>query len=155
MNPLQFSQQGLLWRELTLLNKSGYVSFHPLHATKALRVSRGIALLFLDHGNRRGEWSAPLPGRLYPRERTGTHFTRAWVGPRVGLDRRKISSPPGFDPRTVQPSIKSPLIKINFSILSKTPPRKQHPHHVPQNGAPIERNTYLMSLTLRILHVPQ
>ena len=30
----------------------------------ALRGSTGIALLFLDHGTRRGEGSAPLPGRF-------------------------------------------------------------------------------------------
>ena len=35
---------------------------------------------------------------LYPRERPGTHFTGGWLGPRAGLDGRKISSPPGFDP---------------------------------------------------------
>ena len=41
---------------------------------------------------------------LYPRERPGTHCTGGWVGPRAGLDRcGKISHPPGFDPRTVQP----------------------------------------------------
>jgi hypothetical protein len=39
---------------------------------------------------------------LYPRERPGTHFTGGWVGPRAGLEGRKISSPPGFDPQTVQ-----------------------------------------------------
>ena len=33
-----------------------------------------------------------------PRERPGTHFTGGWVGPRVGLDGRKISSPRRFDP---------------------------------------------------------
>jgi len=38
------------------------------------------------------------PAALYPRERPGTHFTGGWVGPRAGLDGRKISSPPGFDP---------------------------------------------------------
>jgi len=43
------------------------------------------------------------PAALYPRERTGTHFTVGWVGPRAGLDRRKISSPPGFDPRPSSP----------------------------------------------------
>ena len=43
------------------------------------------------------------PRSLYPRERPGTHFTGGWVGPRAGLDGRKISSPPGFDPGTVQP----------------------------------------------------
>ena len=35
---------------------------------------------------------------LYPRERPGADFTGGWVGPRAGLDGRKISSPPGFDP---------------------------------------------------------
>jgi len=35
---------------------------------------------------------------LYPRERPGTHFTGGWVGRRAGLDRWKISSPPGFSP---------------------------------------------------------
>jgi len=34
---------------------------------------------------------------LYPRGRSGTHCTGGWVGPRAGLDGRKISSPPGFD----------------------------------------------------------
>jgi len=44
------------------------------------------------------------PAALYPRERPGTHCTGGWVGPGAGLDRlRKISPPPGFDPRTVQP----------------------------------------------------
>ena len=37
------------------------------------------------------------PAALYPRERPGAHFTGGWVGPRAGLDKRKISSPPGFD----------------------------------------------------------
>jgi len=36
------------------------------------------------------------PAALDPQERPGTHFTEGWVGPRAGLDGRKISSPPGF-----------------------------------------------------------
>jgi len=62
-----------------------------LYAMKALWVSRGIAVLFL--GLDGGGGSAPRPGRLYPRERPGTHFTGGWVGPRAGLDGRKISIP--------------------------------------------------------------
>ena len=31
------------------------------------------------------------PAVLYPRERPGTHCTGGWVGPRTGLDGRKIS----------------------------------------------------------------
>jgi len=54
----------------------------------AHRGSRGITLLFLDHGTRRGEGSASRPPpALYPRERPGTHCIGGWVGPRVGLDR--------------------------------------------------------------------
>ena len=62
----------------------------------AQRVGRGIALLFLDNGTRSVQQHAPAA--LYLRERSGTHFTGGWVGPRAGLEGRKISSPPGFDP---------------------------------------------------------
>ena len=70
----------------------------------AHRWSRGIALLFLDHGIRRG-WgvSVTLRPLFTPRERPGTHCTGGCVGPRVGLDRcEKSRPPPGFEPRTVQ-----------------------------------------------------
>jgi hypothetical protein len=42
----------------------------------------------------------PTPRPRYRRERPGTQCIRGRVGPRAG---RKISPPPGFDPRTVQP----------------------------------------------------
>ena len=45
-----------------------------------------------------GWGSAPCLGRLYPRERPGTHCTGGLVGPRAGLDGRKISSPRGSIP---------------------------------------------------------
>jgi len=38
------------------------------------------------------------PAALYPWQRPGTRCTGGWVGPRVGLEGRKISSQPGFDP---------------------------------------------------------
>jgi len=63
------------------------------------RVGRGIALLFHDRGTRRGvSGQRHALAALYPWERPGTHCTGSWVGPRVGLDGRKISSPPAFDP---------------------------------------------------------
>ena len=45
------------------------------------------------------------PRPFYPRERPDTHCTGGWVGPRAGIQVRKISPPPPpeFDPRTVQP----------------------------------------------------
>ena len=70
----------------------------------AQRVGRGIALLFHDRGTRRGvSGQQHAPAALYPRERPGTHFTGGWVGPRDGLDGRKISSPPEFDPGPSSP----------------------------------------------------
>jgi hypothetical protein len=74
----------------------------------AYRGSRRIALLFLDHGTRRGcGWGqCHALATLYPRERqrSGTHCTGGWVGPRASLDRCRKSRPqPGFNPKTVQP----------------------------------------------------
>ena len=50
---------------------------------------------------------------LYPRERPGTHFTGGWVGPRVGLDGRNISSPTVIRSRTVQPVAQS-LYRLSY-----------------------------------------
>jgi hypothetical protein len=63
---------------------------------RTYRVSGGIAQLFLNFGTRRGLWSASRPGRLYPRERPGTHCTGGWVGPGAGLDGCEKSRPTGF-----------------------------------------------------------
>ena len=59
----------------------------------AHRGSRGIALLFLDCGTRRGEWSASCPGRYLPPGNTRYHCTGGWVGPRASLDRCRKSHP--------------------------------------------------------------
>jgi len=45
-----------------------------------------------------GEWSAARPGRTLPPGKTWYPLRGGWVGPRAGLDGRKISSPPGFGP---------------------------------------------------------
>ena len=81
------------------------VKVPPLWASKALRVGRGIALPYLRPRHWRWGWGvSTMPRPLYPRERPDTHCTGGWVGPRAGLDGcGKISPPPGFDPRTVQP----------------------------------------------------
>jgi hypothetical protein len=51
------------------------------------------------------EWVVnATPRPLYPRERLGTHHIGGKVGPQGGSERvRKVSTLPGFDPRTVQP----------------------------------------------------
>ena len=60
------------------------------------RGSRGIALLFLDHGTSRGLGVSVKPRPLYPRERPSNRCTGGWVGPRAGLDRCGKSRPTGI-----------------------------------------------------------
>jgi len=71
----------------------------------AHRGSRGIALIFPDHGTRQGvRGQCHVPAALYPGKRPSTHCTGGWVSPIAGLDRcGKSRPPPGFDPQTVQP----------------------------------------------------
>jgi len=66
-------------------------------------VGKGIALLFMTAALDGVSGQQHAPAALYPRERPGTQFTGGWVGPRAGLDGRKISSPPGFDPGPSSP----------------------------------------------------
>ena len=70
----------------------------------AYRGSRGIALPFHDHGTRRGEGSASRPGRSLPPAKTRYPLYRRLGGPQGRSGQvRKMSPPPGFDPRAVQP----------------------------------------------------
>jgi hypothetical protein len=94
-------------------------------------VGRGLALLFQDRGTRRvvsGQQHAPAA--LYPRERPGIHFTGGWVGPRAGLDGRKISSQPEFDSGPSIPVAKSlyrlsyPAHVVQTVALSNCKPRR-------------------------------
>ena len=69
----------------------------------AHRGSRGIALLFHDHGTRRGEGSASRPGRSLPPGKTWYPLYRRLGGHQGRSGQvRKISPLSGFDPRTVQ-----------------------------------------------------
>jgi hypothetical protein len=78
-------------------------------------VSGGIAQLFLNLGTRRGVWSASRPGRLYPRERPGTHCTGGWVGPEAGLDRCVKSRPTGI-PSLDLPARRESLYRLNYPV---------------------------------------
>ena len=70
----------------------------------AHRGSRGIALPFLDHGTRRGRGVSVTPRPLFTRGKDGYPLYRRLGGPQGWSGQvRKISPPPGFDPRTVQP----------------------------------------------------
>ena len=50
-----------------------------------------------------GECSAARPGRILPPGKTRYSFYRRLGGPSAGLDGRKISSPPGFNPGPSSP----------------------------------------------------
>ena len=87
----------------------------------AHRGSTGIALLFLYHGTRRGAGSASRPGRSLPPGRTWYPLYRGLGGSQGRSGQvRKISSPPGFDPRSVQPVASSYIdwaIRAHFLSL--------------------------------------
>jgi hypothetical protein len=55
--------------------------------------SRGIALLILNLGARRGWVVSTTPWPLYPRKKPSTHCTGGWVGSRAGLDVCEKSRP--------------------------------------------------------------
>ena len=70
----------------------------------AHRGSRGIALLFLGHGTRRGEGSGSRPGRSLHPGKTWYPLYRRLGGPQGQSGQvRNISLPPGFNPQAVQP----------------------------------------------------
>ena len=69
----------------------------------AHRGSRGIALLFLDHGTRRGEGSVSRPGCSLPPGKTSYPLYKRMGGSQGRSGQvQKISPTPGFDPWTVQ-----------------------------------------------------
>jgi hypothetical protein len=68
---------------------------------------RNSSTVSLNSALDEGGLSTPRPGPLYPRECPGTRCIGGWVGARAGLNGcGKISQPPGFDPRTVQPVVR-------------------------------------------------
>ena len=69
-------------------------------------VGGSIALLFHNHGTRMGWVVSSTPRPLFtPGKDPVTIVQEAVWAPRAGLDDREISTPPGFDPRTVQPVV--------------------------------------------------
>jgi len=98
--PLPFTSQPLCIKvNCTLAQALRFCTGRTAH-----RESRGIALLFLDHGTRRGEGSASHPGRSLPPGKSRYPLYRRLRGPQGRSGQvRKISPPPGFDPRTFQP----------------------------------------------------
>ena len=71
----------------------------------AHRGSRGISLPFLGHGTRRVEGSASRPGRSLPPGKTRYPLYRRLSGPQGRSGLAVNLTPPGFNPRTVQPVV--------------------------------------------------
>ena len=97
--------------ETMLVSSKGKAKCTLVHALRLCtgrtvhRVRRRIALLFLDHGARRGEGWALRPGHSLPLGMTRYLLYRRLGGPqgRSGQVRKISPPPPGFNPRTVQP----------------------------------------------------
>ena len=73
------------------------------------------------------EQSAARPPNL-PWERLGIHCTGGWVGPRAGLDRRKISPhldsiPRPFSPQSLQRLSYPALLRGSFAKIDTRPPK--------------------------------
>jgi hypothetical protein len=106
----------------TILSKSIHVDLcfidegkvHPCTGTEALyrlctgctacRGSRGIALLFHDHGNRSGRGFSVTPRPLFTPGKDPVAIVQeaGWAPGPVWTGAENLA-PPGFDPRTVQP----------------------------------------------------
>jgi len=74
------------------------VNFSRYRPGVAQRVGRGIALLFHDRGTRRGLVVSSTARPHFTPGKDPVPILQGWVGPSDGLDVRKISPPPGFNP---------------------------------------------------------
>jgi hypothetical protein len=94
----------LLCRALYLMAIMTMWKFNLEQATKAQRESRGITTLSLTLVLDGGGWSTPRPGRFTHGEKTRYPLSRRLGRPQDRSGKvRKISPPPGFEPRTVLP----------------------------------------------------
>jgi hypothetical protein len=114
INSLKFSTKSRACK-IAIQLISVNVGFTLSQATKALRESRGIALLcFQTSALEGGEESASRPGRFLPPGNNWYPLHRRLGGPQDRSGQvRKISPTPGFDSRTVQPHSQS-LYWLNY-----------------------------------------
>jgi len=91
----------------------------------AQRVDRGIAVLFLDHGTRRGEWSAARPGCTLPPGKTRYPLYRRLVGPQGRSGRAENLVPTGIR-SPVRPAPSQSLYRLSYRahlVFDKSVPR--------------------------------
>jgi hypothetical protein len=86
----------------------------------ARRGSRGIALLFLDHGTGRGEGAASRPGRSLPQGKTRYLLYRRLGGPQCRSGRVRKISPPNGIRSPDRPARNHSLSRLCYSTQLKT-----------------------------------
>ena len=91
---MEFHEQLIVTHRVVVLVAQRPGKVHPCKAVRLCtgrtvrKGSRGIALLFLEHGTRRDGVVSVTPRPFFtPREIPGTHCIGGWVGLRAGLDR--------------------------------------------------------------------
>ena len=70
------------------------------------KTHKKVQIQFCSFFNLGARWEMLVNAKLrpfYSQQRPDTHCIEGFVGHRAVLEGRKISFPPGFDPRTVQP----------------------------------------------------
>jgi hypothetical protein len=88
-----------------IVKVKGKGKLYPITSLVALRGSKGIALLIFNLGARRGGWSVLPPGRFTPGKDSVPIVHKAGWDPGRSGRVRKISPPPEFNPRTIQPVV--------------------------------------------------
>ena len=109
-----------------------------------------VALPFHDHVTRRGWVVSCTPGRSLPPGKTGYTLYRRQAGPQGRSGRVENLTPPGFDPRTVQPIAHSlyrlsypahKYIKNTFFKISKISKIRHRLHTVRLTYTQIQSNS--------------
>ena len=97
LGPPLYEVNFCLWIKLSLIKCTLVQALRLCTGRTAHRRSRGIALLFLDHGARRGEGSAARPGSSLPSGKTRYPLYRRLVGPQGRSGQvLKFSTPTGI-----------------------------------------------------------
>ena len=101
----------------------------------AQTMGRAIALLFHDFGTRGVSGQCQAPAALYLREKPGTHFIGGWLGPRAGLDGRKISPHRDSIPGPSSPQSIAISQGLTAQVFSTRFHEHTQTHHIQQDSS--------------------
>ena len=115
------------WPSISIYCRGWKGKVRPRTCHKTQRESRGIALLYLSPRPNEGGWLSSSPGRFTPGKEIRYPFYSCLGGTQGRYGQvQKISPPPGFDPRTVQPVASRPTV-LRLGMSRVIPP---FPHAV-------------------------